>query len=190
MRAGSSLGQTVFKGIFGEAADAVTAHFSLGAVSIEHSHAHIGGLRGHNKYQAVSTDTEVAITDDFSQFRRFFNLLLEAVDIYIIVTDTVHFSKAHDHILNINHKTDYRPERDKSSLISICYEKTATLPVTPDCVQNKLGVSPKSAEYIIMIFAVDAFLDMFRTSTNVLGDSVGAIVINRLEKFSNQLKTK
>jgi Na+/H+-dicarboxylate symporter len=142
----------------------------------------------------------------------------------------------------------------------------ATLPVTLDCVQNKLGVSPKAAEfvlplgatmnmdgtalyegvavifliqlfggmpganieltptitvvifltavlasigaaavpdaglitmvlvagavgldaeYIIMIFAVDAFLDMFRTSTNVLGDSVGAIVINRLEKFSN-----
>jgi Na+/H+-dicarboxylate symporter len=142
----------------------------------------------------------------------------------------------------------------------------ATLPVTLDCVQNKLGVSPKSAEfvlplgatmnmdgtalyegvavifliqlfggmpganieltpvitvvifltavlasigaaavpdaglitmvlvagavgldaeYLIMIFAVDAFLDMFRTSTNVLGDSVGAIVINRLEKFGN-----
>jgi Na+/H+-dicarboxylate symporter len=36
--------------------------------------------------------------------------------------------------------------------------------------------------YIPLIFAVDAFLDMFRTSTNVLGDSVGAIVVNRLEK--------
>lgn len=35
--------------------------------------------------------------------------------------------------------------------------------------------------YIPLIFAVDAFLDMFRTSTNVLGDTVGAIVINRLE---------
>lgn len=35
--------------------------------------------------------------------------------------------------------------------------------------------------YIPLIFAVDAFLDMFRTSTNVLGDSVGAIVVNRLE---------
>ena len=35
--------------------------------------------------------------------------------------------------------------------------------------------------YIPMIYAVDAFLDMFRTSTNVLGDSVGAIVVNRLE---------
>jgi Na+/H+-dicarboxylate symporter len=36
--------------------------------------------------------------------------------------------------------------------------------------------------YIVIIFAVDAFLDMFRTSTNVLGDSVGAIVVNRLER--------
>lgn len=36
--------------------------------------------------------------------------------------------------------------------------------------------------YIPLIFAVDAFLDMFRTSTNVLGDAVGAIVVNRLER--------
>jgi Na+/H+-dicarboxylate symporter len=36
--------------------------------------------------------------------------------------------------------------------------------------------------YIPLIFAVDAFLDMFRTSTNVLGDSIGAIVVNRLER--------
>jgi Na+/H+-dicarboxylate symporter len=36
--------------------------------------------------------------------------------------------------------------------------------------------------YIPIIFAVDAFLDMFRTSTNVLGDAIGAIVVNRLEE--------
>lgn len=34
--------------------------------------------------------------------------------------------------------------------------------------------------YIPLIFAVDAFLDMFRTSTNVLGDAVGAVVIDRM----------
>ena len=34
--------------------------------------------------------------------------------------------------------------------------------------------------YIPLIFAVDAFLDMFRTSTNVLGDTVGAIVVDRM----------
>jgi Na+/H+-dicarboxylate symporter len=31
-----------------------------------------------------------------------------------------------------------------------------------------------------LIFAVDAFVDMFRTSTNVMGDPVGAVVISRL----------
>ena len=36
--------------------------------------------------------------------------------------------------------------------------------------------------YIPLIFAVDAVLDMFRTSTNVLGDSIGAVVVHRLEK--------
>ncbi len=35
--------------------------------------------------------------------------------------------------------------------------------------------------YLPFIFAVDAFLDMFRTSTNVLGDAVGAVVVNRFE---------
>lgn len=36
--------------------------------------------------------------------------------------------------------------------------------------------------YLPLIFAVDAFLDMFRTSTNVLGDTVGVLVINNLER--------
>ena len=35
--------------------------------------------------------------------------------------------------------------------------------------------------YIPLIFAVDAFLDMFRTSTNVLGDVVGCTVVERAE---------
>ena len=35
--------------------------------------------------------------------------------------------------------------------------------------------------YIAMIYAVDRLLDMFRTSTNVMGDAVGAVIVNRLE---------
>lgn len=53
--------------------------------------------------------------------------------------------------------------------------------VTMVLVANAVGLS---VEYIPIIFAVDAFLDMFRTSTNVLGDSVGAIVIDRLERLT------
>lgn len=35
--------------------------------------------------------------------------------------------------------------------------------------------------YIFFIYAVDRMLDMFRTSTNVLGDAAGAVIVNRLE---------
>ncbi|MGE0193232.1 MAG: dicarboxylate/amino acid:cation symporter [Planctomycetota bacterium] len=35
--------------------------------------------------------------------------------------------------------------------------------------------------YIPLIFTVDAFLDMFRTSTNVMGDAVGAVIVDRFE---------
>jgi proton glutamate symport protein len=50
--------------------------------------------------------------------------------------------------------------------------------VTMVLVANAVGLS---AEYIPLIFAVDAFLDMFRTSTNVMGDSLAAVVVERLE---------
>ena len=50
--------------------------------------------------------------------------------------------------------------------------------VTMVLVANAVGLS---VEYITIIFAVDDFLDMFRTSTNLMGDCVGAIVVNRLE---------
>jgi len=36
--------------------------------------------------------------------------------------------------------------------------------------------------YIFIIFAVDRMLDMFRTSTNVLGDAAGTVIVNRLER--------
>ena len=49
--------------------------------------------------------------------------------------------------------------------------------ITMVLVANAVGMD---AKYIGMLFAVDAFLDMFRTSTNVMGDSIGAVVVNRL----------
>ncbi len=36
--------------------------------------------------------------------------------------------------------------------------------------------------YIFIIYAVDHLLDMFRTSTNVMGDAAGAVIVNRLEQ--------
>jgi Na+/H+-dicarboxylate symporter len=49
--------------------------------------------------------------------------------------------------------------------------------VTMVLVAGAIGLD---VNYIVLIFAVDAFLDMFRTSTNVMGDSVGAVVVARL----------
>ena len=49
--------------------------------------------------------------------------------------------------------------------------------ITMVLVANAVGLDVK---YIGMLFAVDAFLDMFRTSTNVTGDSIGAVVVDRL----------
>ncbi|MHC4224352.1 MAG: dicarboxylate/amino acid:cation symporter, partial [Planctomycetota bacterium] len=49
--------------------------------------------------------------------------------------------------------------------------------VTMVLVAGAIGLD---ASYIVLVFAVDAFLDMFRTSTNVMGDSVGAVVVARL----------
>lgn len=53
--------------------------------------------------------------------------------------------------------------------------------VTMVLVANAVGLP---VYYIPILFAVDAFLDMFRTSTNVLGDTVGCVVVNYFEKTS------
>ena len=36
--------------------------------------------------------------------------------------------------------------------------------------------------YIPILYAVDHLLDQFRTSTNVLGDAVGTVVVDRLRR--------
>jgi len=49
--------------------------------------------------------------------------------------------------------------------------------VTMVLVATAVGLD---VQYIALIFAVDAFLDMFRTSTNVMGDCAVAVTVNRL----------
>ena len=51
--------------------------------------------------------------------------------------------------------------------------------ITMVLVANAVGLD---VGYIGLIFAVDAFLDMFRTSTNVMGDAVGSVVVARWER--------
>ncbi len=49
--------------------------------------------------------------------------------------------------------------------------------VTMVLVANAVGLD---VQYIALIFAVDAFLDMFRTSTNVMDDAVVSVAVARL----------
>ena len=46
------------------------------------------------------------------------------------------------------------------------------------------GVAGVPTYYIALIIPVDHFLDMFRTSTNILGDVVGAVLVNHWERDS------
>ena len=55
--------------------------------------------------------------------------------------------------------------------------------ITMVLVANAVGLD---VAYIPMLFAVDAFLDMFRTSTNITGDSVGSVVIARFAKPNDE----
>ncbi|MCC6699020.1 MAG: dicarboxylate/amino acid:cation symporter [Candidatus Hydrogenedentes bacterium] len=50
--------------------------------------------------------------------------------------------------------------------------------ITMAIVASSVGLP---LHYIFIIYAVDHLLDMFRTSTNVMGDMVGAVIVNRLE---------
>jgi Na+/H+-dicarboxylate symporter len=50
--------------------------------------------------------------------------------------------------------------------------------VTMVLVATAVGLDVR---FLPFIFAIDAFLDMFRTAAYVLGDSVGAVVVDRLE---------
>ena len=51
--------------------------------------------------------------------------------------------------------------------------------VTMVLVATAVGLDVR---FLPFIFAIDAFLDMFRTSTNVMGDAVGAVVIDKVER--------
>ena len=48
--------------------------------------------------------------------------------------------------------------------------------ITMVLVANAVGLPEY---YLVFIFSVDAFLDMFRTTTNVMGDAVGSLVVSR-----------
>src|SRR3972149_3216895 len=87
--------QLVFIDVFGDASDTVAAHLSFGTVRIEYLHPCVCIFRWAYENQTVGTDTEVPVTDGLSQFARIVELLLKAVDIYIVVAQAVHLRESH-----------------------------------------------------------------------------------------------
>ena len=78
------------------AACGVSAHISLAAVGIEHSHSEIRLVGGHYKHKSVGTYAEVAVADDLGNSFGVSHGLLKAVHVNIIVADALHFCKFHN----------------------------------------------------------------------------------------------
>ena len=94
-------GDAVVVDVLGDAADAVAAHFGLGAVGVEHPHLGVGAVDGADQDQAVGADAEVAIGDRAGEGRGVGgNRLAEAIDVDVVVAGAVHFGEEHGGMLD------------------------------------------------------------------------------------------
>ena len=85
------LAQPVVVDVLGDAADAVAAHFRLGAVGVEHPHPGVGPLAGTNEDQAVAADAEMAVGDSPRQFGGLLGHRFgEAIDVDVVVARPLH----------------------------------------------------------------------------------------------------
>ena len=78
-----------------KAADAVAAHLGFGAVGVEHAHADVGGVGWADENQAVCADAEVAAAHAHGKIGRVGDLLTKAIDVNIVVAQTMHFCEFH-----------------------------------------------------------------------------------------------
>ena len=85
----------VIIGIFCHTADTVAAHSAPGAVSIVHIHLTIRHFRRLDQNQSVRTDTEVTVADPYGRAVWILYLFFKAIDIHIVIADTLHFCKLH-----------------------------------------------------------------------------------------------
>ena len=86
-------------GIFGNTADTVSAHGTLGTVKIIHIHLAVCDFGWLDQDQSVGTDTKVTVTDISGYRGWILHSFLKTVYIYIIISNSVHFSKFHRQIL-------------------------------------------------------------------------------------------
>ena len=87
--------------ILGYASYAVSAHLGAGAVGIIHFHLEIciSIVNGIDEDQSVGSDAKVSVGDLYGQLRLFFlrHRLFSPVNINVIITATLHFSKIYVH---------------------------------------------------------------------------------------------
>ena len=88
-------------GIFGNTADTVSAHGTLGTVKIIHIHLAVCDFGWLDQDQSVGTDTKVTVTDISGYCGRIFHSFLKTVYIYVIISNTMHFCKFHQKSLLI-----------------------------------------------------------------------------------------
>jgi hypothetical protein len=84
--------------IFGHTANAVAAHFRFRTVGIEHPHPHISLVGWQNQNQPIPADPEMPIGDSDCGARWIGHRLIKAVDVDVVVADSVHFRETHDAI--------------------------------------------------------------------------------------------
>ena len=82
--------------ILGDAANAVAAHFGLGAVGVKHPHPCVGHGAGANQDQAVAADAVMPVGDAPGQIGGVGRHgLFKTVDVHVVVSSPVHFGESH-----------------------------------------------------------------------------------------------
>ncbi len=99
---------TVVTHKLGNASDTVTAHFSFRAVKVEHSHLCVCYFGRADKYNSVAADTEMSVRKIDSKTLRVVDLLVKAVEVYIIVSAALHLGELKvllffSHVVDVNY---------------------------------------------------------------------------------------
>ena len=93
---GIGLGQSAIVGVLGDTADTVAAHFTFGAVGVEHAHPHVGFGAGKDENEPVATDAKMPVGDFLSGDGGVGHGFGEAVDVDVVVAEPVHFGELHE----------------------------------------------------------------------------------------------
>ena len=73
----------------------ITTHFSFTTICIKHSHSAVSYFTRHNKYNTVRTNTKMSVTHSLSELFWVSYFFFKTVNVYIVISTTVDFSKFH-----------------------------------------------------------------------------------------------